>query len=130
MNSIKAIITGVIFTVVAILLMQLVYLIVVVGYNSVAKDYPFLNDLGGTFRYLVAIPVLLIIMLIGGYLTGLIVKTKEMFHAFVVGVITVTLMMWTALKNADLTITGIVIIILMIVATVAGGLLAKRKQFC
>jgi len=128
MNSIKAIITGVIFTIVTILLMQLVYLIVAVGYNGIAKDYPFLNDIASVFRYLIAIPVLVIIMFAGGYLSGIIANTKEIFHAFLVGVITVTLMMWTALQNADLTITGIVIIILMLLATTMGGLYAKKKH--
>ena len=128
MNSIKAILTGVIFTIVAILLMQLIYLFVAVGYNSVAKDYPFLNDISGAFRYLIAIPVLLLIMFIGGYLSGFITRKKELLHAFLVGIITITLMMWTALQNANLTITGVVIVTLMLLATMMGGLYAKRKH--
>ena len=128
MNSIKAISTGVIFTIVAILLVQLIYLIIAVGYNSIAKDYPFLNDLGGFFRYLIAIPIFLIVMFIGGYLSGLIAETKEILHAFIVGVITMILMMWSVLQNADLTIAGIAIILLMVTATLMGGLYAKKKQ--
>lgn len=128
MNSIKAISTGVIFTIVTILLMQLVYVLIAVSYNSMANDYPFLNDISGFFRYLIVIPVFLIIIFIGGYLAAIIAQTKEILHAFIVGFISITLMMWSVLQNASLTITGIAIIILMLVATIMGGLYAKKKH--
>ena len=69
MRSLKAIIAGCVFIVVVILLMQLLYIFVAVGYNALAKGYPFLNDISGLFRYIVGIPVFVIIMFAGGYIT-------------------------------------------------------------
>ena len=103
MNSLKAIISGVIFIFVAAMLMQLAYIFIAVGYNSLAKDYPYLNEISGIFRYLVAIPVFLFIMFAGGYLTALIVNSKALIHSFIVGAIAIVAMMWMALSNAELT---------------------------
>ena len=128
MNSIKAISTGVVFTVVAILLMQLVYLITSVGYKNIANHYPYLNNISGIFGYLIIISVLLLIMFVGGYLTAIIAKTKEILHTLVVGSITTTLMMWTAFQNSGLTTTAIIISSLMLIATIMGGLYCKKKH--
>ncbi|MCW8831640.1 MAG: hypothetical protein OQK32_09000 [Gammaproteobacteria bacterium] len=127
MRSIKAIVVGSLFVIVVVLLMQLAYLFLAVAYNAYAKDYPFLNDIAGSFRYLIGIPVFIIIMFLGGYLTADIARKQVAIHGFLVGVLTASGMIIPTLENADLTMTGIVIFILSIVATTAGGLYWQKE---
>lgn len=122
MRSIKAIVAGCVFIIVVILLLQLVYIFIAVGYNVLAKDYPLLNDIAGYFRYIIGIPVFVAIMFIGGYITANIANTKVWLHCLTVGLITAGGMIYPTLENSDITTTGIVIFILSIVATAAGGL--------
>lgn len=126
MRSIKAIVVGSLFIVFVILFLQLAYIFIAVGYNTLAKDYPFLNDISGYFRYLVGIPVFVATMFAGGYITASIAnitaKLKVWLHSLAVGLITVGGMMYSAMVNADITTTGIVVTVLALSATSAGGL--------
>ena len=122
MRSIKAIVTGSLFIVVVVLVMQLAYIFVAVGYNALAKDYPFLNDIAGSFLYLVGIPLLMAIMFAGGYITAAIAKIKVFVHCSVVVFITVGGMTLWAMEGGELTLTGVFIFVLALVAANAGGL--------
>ena len=122
MKSLKAIVAGCVFIIVVILLLQLVYIFIAVVYNALAKDYPLLNDIAGSFRYIIGIPVFVAIMFIGGYITANIANTKVWLHCLAVGLITAGGMIYPTLENSDITTTGIVIFILSIVATASGGL--------
>ena len=126
MRSIKAIVAGCLFIIVAILLMQLVFIFIAVGYNALTKDYPLLNDISGSFRYIIGIPAFIVVMFIGGYLTATIadvrVQARILLHCIAVGLITTGAMMYSALENTNLTITGILVFLLALVATTAGGL--------
>ena len=122
MINFKAIVSGTIFIIVALLMMQLAYLLIAVGYNNLATSYPFLNDISGIFRYLIAIPVILGIMFAGGYITADIASSSVLMHCLLVGIITSGGSLWMALENADLTVTGAVISIMMLLVTAAGGL--------
>ena len=130
MKSIKAIIIGCVFIVVVILLLQLAYIFIAVGYNALAADFPILNDITGLFKYLVGLPVFMLTMFAGGYITASIADTpdniKVLFHCLAVGLITVGGMMYSAVGNSTLTTTGIVVIILALSATSAGGLYWSR----
>jgi len=125
MRSIKAIIVGSVFIVVTLLLLQLVYVFVAVGYIGLAADYPFLNNITGLFRYLVGIPVYMITMFIGGYITADIANVhtnlKVLFHCLAVGLITVGGMMYSVVENSSLTMTGVVVTVLALSAISAGG---------
>lgn len=126
MRSIKAIVVGSLFIVFVILMLQLAYIFIAVGYNALAEDYPFLNDISGYFRYIVGIPVFVATMFAGGYITASIAnitaQLKVWFHSLTVGLITVGGMMYSAMVNADITTTGIVVTVLALSATSAGGL--------
>ena len=126
MKSIKAIAIGSVFIIVVILCLQLAYLFIAVGYNALAKDYPLLNEISGSFRYLIGIPVFIATMFAGGYITANIAEMdsliKTWIHSFTVGLITVSGMMYSAVENYDLTMTGIVIIVLALSAASAGAL--------
>jgi len=121
MKSIKAIAAGSLFIIVVILFLQLAYIFIAVAYNALAKDYAFLNDISGYFRYLIGIPVFMAVMFAGGYITANIARKKVWLHCMVVSLLTTGGMMWSALANTNLTTTGIVVFILALVATIAGG---------
>lgn len=128
MRSIKAVLAGSLFIIVAILLMQLAYIFIAVAYSALAKDYPLLNDIAGSFRYLIGIPLFMSIMFFGGYITADVVREKVLPHCLVVGLVTASGMIVPTLENANLTLTGVVIFILAITATSAGGMYWQRAS--
>ena len=125
MRSVKAIVVGSMFIVVVILVLQLAYIFIAVGYNSLEADFPFLNDFTGLFKYLIGMPVFMVTMFAGGYITADIANVhaniKVWFHCFAVGSITVGGMMYSAMANSSLTLTGIAVIVLALSASSAGG---------
>lgn len=125
MKSLKAVVIGVVFIVIVILSLQLVYLFVAVAYNAVAEDYPFLHDIAGSFRYILGIPIFITVMFIGGYITAYVAEMKARkkiwMHCIAVGLITSGGMLYPTLETSSITTTGIVIFILSILATAAGG---------
>jgi len=125
MRSIKAIIIGSVFVVVTLLFLQLIYVFVAVGYIKLAAYFPFLNNIAGLFRYLVGIPVYMITMFVGGYITASIAdfhtNIKVWIHCLAVGLITVGGMMYSTMEYSSLTITGVVISALALGAISAGG---------
>ncbi len=131
MRTILAIIAGCAFIVITILLLQLVYIFVAVAYNALAKDYPFLNEIVGSFRYVIGIPIFIVTMFVGGYITASIADIKAAsrvwLHSIVVGLITSGGMIYPTLENSDITITGIVVLLLALVATMGGGLYWQRN---
>jgi hypothetical protein len=128
MRSIKAIIAGTVFILVAILMLQLAYIFIAVGYNALAKDYPFLNDMVVFFRYIIGIPLFAATMFIGGYITANIVSTKIWLHCLAVGLIVAVSMFYPLLEHSNLTITGIFVFILALAATIVGGLYWQKNN--
>jgi len=125
MRSIKAIVVGSVFILVVFLLLGLFYIFIAVGYNALAANFPFLNDITGLFRYLVGIPVFMVLMFAGGYITASIANMhtniKVLFHCLAVGLITVGGTMFFAMEYSNLTLTGIIVFILALSASSAGG---------
>jgi len=125
MRSLKAVVAGSVFILFAFFMLGLTYIFIAVGYNSLASNFPFLNDIAGLFRYLIGIPVFILTMFVGGYITASIANKatniKVWLHCFAVGIITVGSMMYSAMEYSTLTLTGIVVIILALSATSAGG---------
>ena len=128
MKSIKAIAAGSLFIIVVILFLQLAYIFIAVAYNALAKDYSFLNDISAYFRYLIGIPVFMMIMFVGGYITANIARKKVWLHCIAVSLITVGGMMYSAMENSSLTLTGFVVTVLALSATIAGGLYWQRSN--
>ena len=128
MRSIKAVVVGSLFIVIVGLLVQLAYVFLAVGYTSLAKSYPFLNDISIYFRYLIGIPVFFLIMFIGGYITADLAEKKVLLHCLVVAFITIGIMMTSAMENMQLTITGLVISVLALTSTLAGGWYWQRGR--
>lgn len=132
MKSIKAIVAGSVFILIAILLLQLIFIFVAVGYNALAKDFPLLHDIAGSFRYIVGIPLFIATMFIGGYITAAIAemktRVKVLIHCMIVGLLTTGSMIYPLLEYAELTTTGIVIFLLAITSTAASGLYWQKIQ--
>ena len=132
MRSIKAIVAGSVFILVVLLLLGLLYIFIAVGYNALAANFPFLNDIAGLFRYLVGIPVFMIIMFAGGYITASVANMhtniKVWLHCLVVGLITVGGTMYSAMAYSSITLTGIVVFILALSASSAGGFYWLRSN--
>ena len=128
MKSIKAIVVGSLFVIIVNLVMQLVFIFIAVGYNAIAKDYPFLNDITGLFRYVIGIPLFTATVFFGGYITAQMANTKILLHCSAVALIIVSGMILPTLENSSLTMTGIVVIILTFGGTMAGGWYWKKEN--
>lgn len=121
MRSLKAIVAGSLFIIIVSLLIELAYIFLAVGYNSLAKSYPWLSEISIYFRYVIGIPVLFLIMFIGGYITADLARQKVLLHCLLVAVIINGLMMASALENRELTLSGLVVSALAVASTLSGG---------
>ena len=129
MNSIKAIVVGSLFIIIVNLIMQLVFIFIAVGYNALAKDFPFLNDITGVFRYVVGIPLFTASVFFGGYITAQIANMKVLLHCAVVALVIVSGLIVPTLEYSSLTTTGIVIIFLVFGGTMAGGWYWQKDNY-
>jgi len=121
MRSIKAVVVGSLFIIIVGLIIELAYIFLAVGYNSLAKSYPFLNEISIYFRYLFGIPVLFLVMFLGGYITADLAKQKVLLHCLIVAFITIGVMMLSALENMQLTLSGLIVSVLALASTLIGG---------
>lgn len=125
MRGFKAIIVGSVFIIVVMLFLQLLYIFAAVAYNALAKDYPVLHEVSGSLRYVIGIPIFVVTMFIGGYITASIANAetvvKVLLHCLVVGLITTGGMIYPTLEYSSITNTGIVILVLSLAATSSGG---------
>ncbi len=125
MKSIKAIVIGFAFVAITMLVIQLGYLFLAVGYNSLEADYPVLKDISWIFRYVLMIPVFVATLFATGYIVAgiaeLTSKSRVVLHCLFVGIVSVAGMMYSATGYMTLTATGVVIFVLAQVGVVAGG---------
>lgn len=128
MKSIKAILAGSLFIIIIILVIQLAIIFLMVGYNHLATSLPLLHEIRIYFRYIVAYPLFFVVLFIGGYLTAVISQTRVLLHCFLVGFITIGISMSSAVEYMDVTLTGMLMIFLALLAVMAGGLYWQRSQ--
>ena len=127
MNSLKAIASGIFFVIVATLVLQLVFIMVAVGYNSLATSYPWLHNIATVLKFASVFPTIFGVMFLGGYITGNLAASKIMIHCAVVGLISSVAFLWLALENAELNVVGIILVIVMFIATLLGGVYSNRE---
>ncbi len=127
MNSLKAIASGIFFVIVATLVLQLVFIMVAVGYNSLATSYPWLHNIATVLKFASVFPAIFGVMFLGGYITGNLAASKIMIHCAVVGLISSVAFLWLALENAELNVVGIILVIVMFIATLLGGVYSNRE---
>ena len=127
MNSIKAVAIGCLFIIIVGLLVQLAYIFIAVGYVELVRIYPFLDEISGYFRYIVAIPVFFLVMFFGGYVTVDFTKERALLHCFLVGIITLAIMIAPLLEDRELSTSGVVVFVLALISTMVGGIVKLRK---
>jgi len=128
MRSVKAILAGCLFIVVVFMTIQLAIVFLAVGYHHLANSFPFLHEIIIYFRYFVAYPIFLLILFFGGYITASISKKKVLLHCFLVGLITIGISTGSAVGYMELTLTGMLMVLVALLAVMAGGLYWQRKQ--
>ena len=121
MNSLKAIVSGILFVIIATLVLQLAFILIAVGYNSLASSYPWLHSIATTLKFVGIFPAIFGVMFLGGYITGNLSRSKILIHCAVVGLISSVTFLWVALENAELSFIGIALTVLMFIATIMGG---------
>ena len=87
-----------------------------------------MDEIGIYFRFLIGIPIIFLIMFIGGYITADIARQKVQLHCLIVALLTVGTMTVSALDQAELTFTGFAVFVLALAATMVGGLFWQRGQ--
>ena len=128
MNSLKAVFIGSLFVFIVGSVVQLANVFIAVGYNEFVKSYPSLNGVGDYFRYLVGIPVFLLVMFAGGYIAAAIAAEKALLNSFLVAAVTIGIMLFPALEESDMTTSGFFIFGLAFASTLAGGFYWQRKN--
>lgn len=128
MKSIKAILAGSLFIVIVTMVIQLVTVFLAVGYTYLARSWPFLHEISIYFKYLVGYPIFFLVLFVGGYITAAISEKKVLLHCFLVGFITIRMTTISALDYMELTLTGMVMVLLALLCIMAGGLYWQRKQ--
>lgn len=127
MNSLKAIVSGVLFIIIVTLVLQLIFLLLAVSYAELAQDYPVLQSVRGYFRYVVGIPVALLVMFLGGYLTAAIARTRVIVHCIITATISLLIAIVPALDYSSITIMGAFTLGASFAFTVLGGWYWYRK---
>jgi len=121
----SAIFTGAIFIIMVMICLQLAFVFVAVGYNALAIRYEVLNSVTGYFRYLIGIPLLLLVSFFGGYIAAAMAKKRTNYVVWIVcssaALISQGGMLFTTLEFSKITLTGIVVILLSIIGAITGG---------
>ena len=128
MKSIQAIVAGSFFIIVVNLLLQLVFLLVIVEYNTLSKEVHFFKGIGEYSRVLIALPAFLFVMFLGGVITANIAPSRVLLHCAIVSAITLLAMILPLLSSTELTLTGIILSTLSILAVIAGGWYWKKRS--
>ena len=128
MKSVKAILIGGGFIVISLLLIQLVYLFVVVGYNYLIREYGFEMGMSESIGSVIWGGVYLLVMFYGGYITAEYSESQALAHSALVGVLVTAIMVAMALQNTQLTLTGVVLAIASVAITVAGGIYSRSSE--
>ncbi len=126
MISWKALIIGLIVTIIVGLFGQALYVLLASYIGMAASDYGFVSDYKQEIWFTFAILVFCVTMAFGGLLTGAIAEKKVIAHAFVVGFLASLASIVSSATSGDLTFMGGVMIILGTLFASLGGLMAKR----
>ncbi len=126
-RSLKAIVIGVFFIVVSLLVFQVLYIVLAPFYNDYGRSYPYLIEISAYLKGLIMLPTLLLIMFFGGYLTAVINHRKIMLDTLIVGLLVIGMLWWLGLGESKIANYGLVINAFMLLSAVSGGYLRKKK---
>jgi hypothetical protein len=117
----KAILAGSASVIILGLSLQLVFLLLAVLYAEMVRDYPYLATPGTIISYLLGFVGFFIIMSIGGYITANLARKQVIIHALIVGLATTGLSVLVSLNTSNLTLKGILFVILGGAFSILGG---------
>jgi len=128
MNSIKAIFGGFFAIIFMGLLAQLIFLFIGVGYFALVKVFPSLSFLVETTTVLL-FAVTAVIAFLGGILSANLAPKAVAINCLLVGSMVGTLTLVPSLISGyDITLNGVLFLMVFPLATVTGGLYWKKKQ--
>lgn len=127
LDSIKAIFGGFLAILIMGLLVQLMILFVGAGYSSLVKAFPSLSYLT-EITIVLAFAVTATIGFLGGILTAGLARKAVVFHCVAVGSIVGMLTLVPSLIDGyEITVNGVLFIVIFMLATVVGGLYWKKR---
>ena len=128
MNNIKAIFGGFFAIIFMGLLAQLIFLFIGMGYFSLVKKFPSLSFLAETTTFLL-FAITAVVAFLGGMLTANLSRKAVAINCFVVGSMVGTLtLVPTLINDYEITVNGVLLLMVFLLATVAGGLYWKKHK--
>lgn len=128
MISWKALIIGLIVTILVGLFAQAIYVLVASYIGMAASDYGFVSSYKQEIWFIFAILVFCLSMSFGGVVTATIASHKLVHHAAVVGFMASLTSILTSSASGDLTLMAGVMIVLGTVFAALGGVFTGRSR--
>jgi hypothetical protein len=126
MISLKALVIGLIVTVLVGLFGQAIYVLLASYIGMAASDYGFVSNYKQEIWFVFAILVFCLSMSFGGMVTATIANHKLVQHAAVVGFMASLASILSSTASGDLTLMAGIMIVLGTVFAALGGLMIKR----
>jgi len=126
MVSLKALIVGLIVTVLVGLFAQAIYVLVASYIGMAASDYGFVSSYKQELWFVFAILVFCLSMSFGGMVTATIANHKLVCHAAAVGFMASLASILSSTASGDLTLMAGVMIVLGTVFAALGGFIIRR----
>lgn len=126
MISWKALIIGLVVTILVGLFGQAIYVLLASYIGMAASDYAFFSAYKQELWFVFAILVYCLTMAFGGLLTGTIAIQYKVSHAAAVGLLASIASVVSSAESGDVTFMAVVIIVLGTVFSSLGGVFARR----
>ncbi len=126
MVSFKALIVGLIVTILVGLFAQAIYVLLASYIGMAASDYGFVSNYKQELWFIFAILVFCLSMFFGGVVTATIADHKLVYHAAAVGCMASLASILSSATSGGLTLMAGVMVVLGTVFAALGGLIIKR----
>jgi len=126
MVSLKALIVGLVVTVLVGLFAQAIYVLLASYIGMAASDYGFVSSYKQELWFVFAILVFCLSMSFGGIVTATIADHKLVYHAAVVGFMASLASILSSTASGNLTLMAGVMIVLGTVFAALGGVITRR----
>lgn len=126
MISWKALIIGLVVTILVGLFGQAIYVLIASYIGMAASDYAFFAAYKQEIWFVFAILVYCLTMSFGGLLTGTIATQFKVAHAASVGLLTGIASVISSAENSHITFMAVVMVVLGVIFASIGGILARK----
>ncbi|WP_250655087.1 hypothetical protein [Alkalimarinus coralli] len=126
MISWKALIIGLVVTILVGLFGQAIYVLLASYIGMAASDYVFFSTYKQEIWFIFAMLVYCLTMAFGGLLTGTIANQKQAWHAAAVGFLAGVASVTSSAENSSITLMAVVMVVLGAFFAFLGGLFALR----